>query len=109
MPWGTPRPLDVPDGTSSTVDFDQWLVGPIFEPLEDAESFQRLFLDGGTVSWANASDIAPESLYARAKSSEAACLGDAAIRLRQPLIASVRRRKRLANTRPTHETHHAPS
>ena len=47
-------------------------VSPIFEPLENTEYFQRFFLDGGTVSWPNGADIAPETLYDRAKSSAAA-------------------------------------
>lgn len=33
----------------STVDFSQWLHGPVFEPLKDVEYFQRFFLDSGTV------------------------------------------------------------
>ena len=60
------------DGKSGTIDFLQWLEGPIFEPLKDAEYFQRFFLDGGTVSWPNGADIAPETLHAQAKSSAAA-------------------------------------
>jgi hypothetical protein len=32
-----------------TVDFAQWLEGPIFEPLKDTGYFQRFFLDGGPV------------------------------------------------------------
>jgi len=60
------------DGLERTVDFAQWLEGPIFEPLKDAEYFQRFFLDGGTVSWPNGADIAPETLYEQAKSNEAA-------------------------------------
>jgi len=60
------------DGKSSTIDFVQWLEGPIFEPLRDTEYFQRFFLDGGTVSWPNGADIAPETLYRQAKSGAAA-------------------------------------
>jgi hypothetical protein len=60
------------DGVESTVDFSPWLDGPIFMPLKAEEYFQRFFLDGGTVAWPNGADIAPETLHARAKSSQAA-------------------------------------
>ena len=60
------------DGKSRTIDFVRWLEGPIFEPLKDPEYFQRFFLDGGTVSWPNGADIAPETLYEQAQSSAAA-------------------------------------
>jgi hypothetical protein len=52
------------DGLEKTVDFRQWLRGPIFEPLKDAAYFQRFFLEAGTVTWPNGADIAPETLYA---------------------------------------------
>ena len=51
------------DGTTETVDFSEWLQGPIFEPLQDVTYFRRFFLEGGTVSWPNGADIAPETLY----------------------------------------------
>lgn len=60
------------DGVESTVDFSNWLQGPIFEPLKDRDYFQRFFLEGGTVAWSNGADIAPETLYERAKASVAA-------------------------------------
>ena len=31
------------DGLASTVDFSEWLYGPIFEPLKDTDHFQRFF------------------------------------------------------------------
>jgi len=60
------------DGVENTVDFSQWLDGPVVEPLKDPGYFQRFFLEGGTVTWPNGADVAPETLYERAKSSDAA-------------------------------------
>ncbi|MEK6407508.1 MAG: DUF2442 domain-containing protein [Acidobacteriota bacterium] len=60
------------DGVEETIDFAQWLDGPVFEPLKDAGYFQRFFLEGGTVAWPNGADIAPETLHELAKSRQAA-------------------------------------
>ena len=60
------------DGTQRTLDFEGWLEGPIFEPLKDANYFQRFFLEGGTIAWPNGADIAPETLYEAARSANAA-------------------------------------
>lgn len=60
------------DGSANTVDFARWLEGPVFEPLKDQDFFRRFFVEGGTVVWPNGADIAPETLYAAAKSSAAA-------------------------------------
>ena len=60
------------DGVEGTVDFSDWLSGPIFEPLKEPAYFARFFLEGGTVVWPNGADIAPETLHERAKATEAA-------------------------------------
>lgn len=60
------------DGQQKTLDFRPWLDGPVFEPLKDRTYFERFFVDGGTVTWPNGADIAPETLYEQAGLSEEA-------------------------------------
>ena len=60
------------DGVQNTVDFEMWLTGPVFEPLKDHAYFRRFFLEGGTITWPNGADVAPETLYEQAKSVAAA-------------------------------------
>ena len=60
------------DGLEKTVDFAQWLRGPIFEPLKDPAYFQRFFIEAGTVGWPNGADIAPETLHSAEAIDEAA-------------------------------------
>lgn len=55
------------DGVDATVDFTNWLEGPVFEPLKDPSFFARFFVEGGTVVWPNGADIAPETLYEEAR------------------------------------------
>ena len=60
------------DGVENTIDFSDWLTGPVFEPLKDRTYFARFFIEGGTVAWPNGADIAPETLHERAKATKAA-------------------------------------
>jgi hypothetical protein len=57
------------DGVEGTIDFSDWLTGPVFEPLRDPSYFARFFLEGGTVTWPNGADIAPETLHERASTA----------------------------------------
>ena len=60
------------DGTEGTVDLNDWLEGPVFEPLRDTQFFARFFIEGGTLVWPNGADIAPEALHREVRSNGAA-------------------------------------
>ena len=60
------------DGLEATLDFEQWLEGPVFEPLKDEAYFRRFFVEGGTIVWPNGADVAPETLHQHAAKGAAA-------------------------------------
>jgi hypothetical protein len=52
------------DGLEGDVDLRRYVGnGPVFEPLVDLAYFRKARIEGGTISWPNGADIAPETLY----------------------------------------------
>ncbi len=50
--------LSFSDGSTRDVDVEQFLRGPMFEPLRtDPELFRRVRVESGTIVWPNGADI----------------------------------------------------
>lgn len=51
------------DGSEKFLDISQWFNVPVFRNLKNPTFFRKFFIEGGTLTWANGVDIAPEALY----------------------------------------------
>ena len=56
--------VEFDDGLSGEIDLAAYLErGPVFAALADIGLFKQVGIEGGTISWPNGADIAPERIY----------------------------------------------
>ena len=59
------------DGRKGTIDLQEELWGPVFEPLRDPAYFRRFRVhpDLHTIVWENGADFSPEFLYSQIRAT----------------------------------------
>ncbi|MYN08932.1 DUF2442 domain-containing protein [Pseudoduganella aquatica] len=55
--------LKFANGESKTFDMQAYLDYAVYRPLLDKQLFAHVYIEGGTVAWSDAIDMAPETLY----------------------------------------------
>lgn len=56
------------DGVEGDIDFSEYLKkGTVFKSFEDQNYFKSAKISGGTISWNDDLDIAPETIYMKLK------------------------------------------
>lgn len=52
------------DHSERDIDLEQYLQGPIFEPIRHSpEMFRRIYIDHGAIAWPNGADVDTDTLY----------------------------------------------
>ena len=67
--------VEFDDGTNGNMDFVEYIEkGPVFKSLKNLDLFKKAFIDGGTITWPNGADVAPETLYEKTAGRKPASL-----------------------------------
>lgn len=57
------------DDTEGVINLQPLMVGPLFDDIFASNSFGEFFVEGGTITWANGADLAPDVLWAEVQAN----------------------------------------